>query len=136
MRVSGLRRIAMRLAPERLGITKIDSYSDADMALLKTMILRNYGNLDLIDEANRILDNLTTVQNMVIPSNIPTAFVLADRSVEINRKVQGLDWIKLHEDQVAGNVYGKVILLAGEHYIFYNHIDDIKMIVDELLETE
>jgi len=136
IRASGLRRVALQLTPDQLGVTKIDSYSTADMDLLKTMFLWNYGNPNLIDESNRILDNFMAVQNMEIPSNIPTAFILADSTVEIYRTVQGLDWKKLHEDQVADNIYGKVIVLAGEHYIHYNHVDDIKMIVEDVLKAE
>ena len=136
IRLSGLGRVVLQLAPEQLGVTKIDSFSAADMSLFKTMLLWNYGNKTVIDENNRILDNLMAVQNMNIPSNIPAAFILADDSVETSPAMLGLDWKKVHEDLVAGNVYGKVIILAGQHYIFYNHVDDIRMIVDDLLKTE
>jgi len=135
MRVSGLRRIALQLAPEQQGVSKIDSYSTADMVLLNTMFLWNYGNRNLIDESEHFLDNLMAVQNMEIPSNIPTVFILADSSVEVDRTNQGLDWKKLHEEQVADNIYGKVIILTGDHYIHYNHVNDIKMIVDDVLKA-
>jgi len=136
IRVSGLLRIALQLMPKLLDFVKSGSFSAADMSLYKTMILWNYGNPNMIDESNRMSDNYSAVQNMKIPTNIPTAFILADSYVESSAKRLKLDWKKQHEDQVAGNVYGKVIVLAGPHYIHYNHVDDIKMMVDDLLKTE
>ena len=103
MRVTGLRRITLTLAP----LAQIDSYSTADMALLKTMYLKNYGNPDLIDEADRIMDNLLVVENMKIPTDIPSAFVLADNSVEINTSLNDLDWKKVHEDLMPKMSMGK-----------------------------
>ena len=100
------------------------------------MLLWNYENPDIIDETNRMSDNFMATQNMKIPANIPTAFILSTSSVEVSPAMLKLDWKKQHEDQVVGNVYGKVIVLAGPHYIHYNHVDDIKMIVDDLLKAE
>jgi pimeloyl-ACP methyl ester carboxylesterase len=135
-RYSGLRRIALLLAPERLGVPQMDSYSAADNALLKTMFLWNYGNPNLIDELDHFLENLLAVQHMEIPSNIPAAFILADTTVEVSRAMPGFDWTKVHEDQLVGNVYGKVIILSGEHFIFYDHVDEIEMIVEDVLRSE
>jgi len=132
LRLTGLRRISLKLTP----LARIDSYSTADMALLKTMYLRNYGNANLISEADHILDNLLAVQNMTIPADLPAVFILAGDSVEISSSMNGLDWEKAHEDLLPGNVYGKVIVLKGEHYIYYTQIDEIEKIVDDVLKTK
>jgi pimeloyl-ACP methyl ester carboxylesterase len=136
LRVAGLLRVILQLMRKQLDAVKIGSFSAADMSLDRTMILWNYGNPNMIDESNRMLDNYRAAQNMEIPTNIPTAFILADSNVEASARRLKLDWKKHHEDQVAGNVYGKVIVLAGSHYIHYNHADDIKWMVDDLLKTE
>ena len=131
-RLTGLERIYLALKP----LAMVDSYSETDMDLYKTMYLKNYGNQDLIDEADRILDNLLTVENMTIPKDIPSAFILAGDSVEISTSLNNLDWIKAHENLMPENTYGKVIVLEGDHYIYYTQSEEIRKIVDEILKSD
>jgi pimeloyl-ACP methyl ester carboxylesterase len=132
LRISGLGRIGLQLAH----MLKIESLSNADTEVKNTMILWNYVNPDLIDESHRMYQNSKVVKKMKIPSTIPAAFILADRTEKESGMINGAGWKKMHELQVIGNVYGKVVVLPGAHNIHHYQVDNIKTIVDEVVKTE
>jgi pimeloyl-ACP methyl ester carboxylesterase len=131
IRAFGIIRAAVFLTPGLVGFPDLSaSFSNDDIMLIKTMTCWNYNNPTILHEVNMIFDknNSEKLLDMIFPTNIPAIMVI--------NKIPGFEWRKMHEDIISNNMYGKVIQLQGGHFIYYNHADQIKLIVDKLLKED
>lgn len=87
-----------------------DEHTKEQMSLLTT---RNSAAPTLINEMNRVPANFTEASGMTFPRTLPVLlFVVSD-----DAEVAG--WMALHEEQAASVDDGRVIAMAGGHYLHH-----------------
>jgi pimeloyl-ACP methyl ester carboxylesterase len=130
LRISGVMRL-ISLFRKNLGGYPGEFYSEAEIATMDRMILRNIDNGTMIEESNEIYGNRRELIGAAFPPEIPFAMILADSSVADSRRyLNGMDWLGEHRKQIASSRRGGIHVLHGSHNIYRNNAEEIAGIID------
>jgi pimeloyl-ACP methyl ester carboxylesterase len=131
-RAVGVVRLALLLDPGLAGYN-VPAYSEEQRQTVRRMASWNYLNKTVRNETYWASSNLREVQDDKFPDSIPTSMILSKDSVQqLGKFMPGMDWVKAHQDLVAGNSKAKIYLVDGGHNV---HWLNSEMIADVLRET-
>ena len=106
----GITRILNGIAEDPYAGLPYDESMKAQMALLST---RNTAAATMVDEMDRTPANFAAVRGTTFPTDLPVLLFVATEDADV------AGWIELHEAQAASVDHGKLIELAGGHYLHH-----------------
>ena len=105
---SGLLRLVTKVSPPD------SSYLDQETAeQMRMLTMKNSGNETVSRELSELGNSFELANSQRFPKTTPVLLFVA-----ISEETRP-DWVKLHEDTVAGLDHGKVIELPGDHYLHH-----------------
>jgi pimeloyl-ACP methyl ester carboxylesterase len=102
--------------------------------IYKSMLFRNYQNWDITNESEMSFKNEQSIIGAVFPQDIPVTFVLSDQTEAESKKMNlPNDWVEMHKLIIPGNIYGKIRVLTGSHYIHWQNEIEILNIIENII---
>jgi hypothetical protein len=97
----------------------------------------NHANRTQRAEYRQVSANAKELDSQRFPSTIPIRMIVSkDSIVSMEKTVNGLDWKKAHENVIAGNLNGRVIVLDAGHFIEWDRSDIVADVVREMTASE
>jgi pimeloyl-ACP methyl ester carboxylesterase len=135
-RATGILRLLVLLDPKIIGY-QYEAYSDEDRRKFQMMYCWNHANRTQRAEYRQVSANAKELDSQRFPSTIPIRMIVSkDSIVSLAKTMKGLDWKKAHENIIAGNLNGRVIVLDAGHFIEWDRSDIVADIVQEMTSSE
>ena len=126
---TGIVRLALLLNPGLVGYDS-PSYTESQRDTIRMMAAWNYGNHTVANEMQCIFANLQEVQDYKFPATIPVSFVLSHDSIKnVGLQMPGIDWLKAHQDLVAGDTRAGIAIVEGGHNVHWRNSEEISKII-------
>lgn len=119
---TGLYRLLLNLGPQSY---QLQGLSEEENEQTKKLALTTLGNQNIISEGKLFKQNLSTVQDLFYPDDLPVIFFLASESVEAHDF-----WVSEHEKMTENLKYSSIEVIDGAHYIHHLHEQEIKQKID------
>jgi len=87
-------------------------YDDETKEQMRMIGLKNMYNPNQLNEIENMYSNFKNAENLTFPKNLPLAFFIQANHPATDR------WIPEHEKQVKDSVYGKVVTIEADHYLY------------------
>jgi len=130
-RALGLVRLALLVDPG-LAAYSVPAYSEEQRQTVRRMASWNYLNKTVLNESYWSFSNLREVQGYKFPDHIPISMILSkDSAQQLGKFMPGMDWVKAHQDLVAGNSKAKIYLVDGGHNVQWLHSEVIAGVIRE-----
>jgi pimeloyl-ACP methyl ester carboxylesterase len=127
----GVVRLALLVDPG-LAAYSVPAYSEAQRQTVRRMASWNYFNKVVLNEIYWAPLNLREVQGDRFPEPVPISMILSkDSAQQLGKVMSGMDWVKAHQDLVAGNSKGKIYLVDGGHNVQWLNSERIAEVVRE-----
>lgn len=94
-------------------------YDEQTKEQLNILIRKNMYNTTQLNEAESMYSNFKAAEQQSFPPNLPVLFF-----VQANHPVTDR-WIPEHEKQIKDSVYGEMVLLDANHYLYRSHPKEI-----------
>ena len=117
---SGVSRWATKVAPELLVQAPHDTYSEDVRRQMRTLALRNDSNPALVDESDRMAQNVEAVKGLTFPANLPVLTFLAQDSID-----RLPAWLPAHQRQLEGLQHARLVVIDDSHYLHHRHSPEI-----------
>lgn len=110
LKALGLLRVLDGLAP--------DMYTDLDYTpemkdQMHVLALRHAASDDLGSEMNLAGENFAAARELSFPADLPVLLFVVSEGEDVE------GWIPLHEEQIAAQTTGRMILMDGDHYLHH-----------------
>lgn len=126
----GLTRLMSIGSPENAVYADLTyPYTEEELKIFRLLSLDSAYNKTVMDELNFLDANLETVRGMKFPDQVAVLEFVASSNCELFPT-----WEQLHWDVLPENGKGEVILLEGEHYLHFEHLDRIVESVESWME--
>jgi len=94
-------------------------YDDATKEQMRMIGLKNMYNPSQLNEIENMYSNFKNAEHLTFPKNLPLAFFIQANHPATDR------WVPEHEKQVKDSVYGKVITIEANHYLYRTDAKEI-----------
>lgn len=121
MNIVGITRFRSLIEPRKVLCADLDySYTDNELEIFRKLTIDRAYNRTVMKELSCMESNLEKVKNMKIPSDIPILQFISKENCKMMPQ-----WEKLHQDIIAQDGTGKMLLLEGAHYLHFEQLDRI-----------
>lgn len=110
LRRLGITRLLGHLAGDAYAGLPYDARTKEQMRLLST---KNAAAATMMDEVSRAPANFAAAREIAFPERIPLLLFVRSNDEDANT------WMRLHTEQAASVVHGKVVFLEGDHYLHH-----------------
>jgi pimeloyl-ACP methyl ester carboxylesterase len=117
---SGVLRWVSKAAPDLMVQAPRDTYSADARRQMRTLVLRNDSTPALVEESNRIVQNVEAVKALSFPAKLPVLTFLAQDTMDLLPA-----WYPAHQKQLEGLAHAQVIVIDDSHYLHYHHSPEI-----------
>ncbi|WP_317922736.1 hypothetical protein [Tepidimicrobium xylanilyticum] len=90
-------------------------------------------NMNIVDEANQIENNIARTVNISFPSDMPVLF-FTTREDKVNEDKKKSN-VTFYQTQLTDFPSSKTITYEGHHYLHWTHYKEISEQVNEFLKT-
>lgn len=126
----GLTRLMSIGSPENAVYADLTyPYTEEELKIFRILSLDSAYNKTVMNELNFLDANLETVRGMKFPDQVAVLEFVASSNCELFPT-----WEQLHWDVLPENGKGEVILLEGDHYLHFEHLDRIVECVESWME--
>jgi pimeloyl-ACP methyl ester carboxylesterase len=125
---SGVLRWVSKAAPDLIVPAPRDTYSADARRQMRTLVLRNDSTPALVEENNRIAQNIEAVKGLSFPPELPVLTFLAQDTMDVLPA-----WYPAHRMQLAGLAHSQLIVIDDGHYLHYRHSPEIAEAVHAFL---
>ncbi|SFN40499.1 alpha/beta fold hydrolase [Mycetocola miduiensis] len=122
---TGLLRLATALAPS-LAEPQSTAYTARELEQIRMLTNWNWANPAILDEANQGERNLSVVEDMTYPHDIPVLSF-------IKKEGSQAGWRELHEKQLENQDRGELVELDGGHYLHWTQAEELARRIDQFL---
>ena len=118
--VSGVLRWVSAFEPELLVQAPSDTYSEAARQQMRTLALRNDSTAALVEESDRMAQNVDAVRGLSFPADLPVLTFLAQDTIDALPV-----WYPAHQEQLAGLVHSELVVIDDGHHLHHRHSPEI-----------
>jgi pimeloyl-ACP methyl ester carboxylesterase len=97
---------------------------------MRTLVLRNDSTPALVEESDRIAQNIQAVKGLSFPTKLPVLTFLAQDTMDVLPA-----WYPAHQKQLEGLVHSQLIVIDDGHYLHYHHSPEIAEAVRAFLNN-
>jgi pimeloyl-ACP methyl ester carboxylesterase len=127
---SGLTRWVTKLRPDLLVQAPPDTYSEEARRQMRTLVLRNDSTQAVVEENNRIAQNVDALKGASFPTELPVLTFLAQESMDYLPI-----WYPTHQEQLAGLAQSKLVIIDDSHYLHHHHSPEIADTIRTFLDA-
>ena len=128
--LSGVTRWVSMVKPTLFVPAPRDTYSEPALRQMRTLVLRNDSTPALVEESHRMGQNVQAAKSLSFPAEIPVLAFVAQDTIDVLPQ-----WLPAHQEQLAGVVHSKLIVLDDSHYLHYHHSPEIADAVRAFLDA-
>jgi pimeloyl-ACP methyl ester carboxylesterase len=127
---SGVLRWVSKAAPELVVQAPGDTYSEDARRQMRALVLRNDSTPAVVEESNRIAQNVEAVKGLSFPAALPVLTFVAQDTMDLLA-----EWYPAHQKQLDGLAHSKLIVVDDGHYLHYHHSPEIAATVRAFLDN-
>jgi pimeloyl-ACP methyl ester carboxylesterase len=127
--ISGVTRWVAMVKPTLLVQAPADTYSPQALRQMRTLALRNDSTPALVEESQRMGQNVNAAKGLSFPAELPVLTFVAQDTIDILP-----EWYPAHQEQLKGLVRSKLIVVNDGHYLHYHHSPEIADAVRAFLD--
>lgn len=128
--LSGVTRWVSMAQPTLLVSAPEDVYSEAARQQMRVLALRNDSTPALVEESRRMDENVNAAKGLTFPAGLPVLTFLAQDTIDVLP-----EWYPAHQEQLAGLVRSKLVVIDDGHYLHHHHSPEIADTVRAFLGT-
>ena len=117
---SGLTRWVTKIRPDLLIAAPRDTYSEEARRQMRTLVLRDDSTEAVVEESDRMAQNVEAVKALSFPAEMPVLTFLAQDSMDYLPV-----WYPAHQEQLEGLVHSELVVIDDSHYLHYHHSPQI-----------
>lgn len=126
---SGVTRWVSKVNPDLFVAAPRDTYSGETRRQMRTLLLRNDSTAALVEESEEMARNVDAVRGLSFPAELPVLTFLAQDSMD-----QLPSWYPSHQEQLAGLVQSKLVIINDSHDLHHHHSPEIADAVRTFLD--
>jgi pimeloyl-ACP methyl ester carboxylesterase len=128
--ISGVTRWVSMVKPTLFVRAPRDTYSEDALRQMRTLTLRNDSTPALVEESQRMAQNVNAAKGLSFPAELPVLAFVAQDTIDLLP-----EWYPAHEAQLEGLVRSKLIVVNDSHYLHYHHSPEIADAVRAFLDA-
>lgn len=118
--LSGVTRWVAMAKPELFVQAPSDVYSADTRRRMRTLVLRNDSTPALVEESQRMAENVDAAKGLTFPTELPVLAFVAQDTVDLLP-----EWYPAHQQQLDGLVRSTLVLIDDGHYLHHHHSAEI-----------
>jgi len=130
---TGIARLALYLFPDKfLPLAEQGTYTEENLKITKAISAWKGNNGNVVDEANKINNNINKTVDMEFPSNMPVLF-FTTKEDKVSK--DGKNNVTFYKTQLTSSPASKIITLEGHHYLHWTRYKEMNKEVNAFIES-
>lgn len=130
---TGIARLALYMIPnDFLPLAENGTYSEDNLKMTKAIAAWKGYNKNVVDEANKLKNNIDTTVDLTFQSDMPVLFFTTEED-KVNE--DGKSTLTFYQTQLSNSSSSKIVTLEGHHYLHWTRYKEMSEHVNEFIET-